>query len=454
MAEASCSSLSSGPVPDRFVDLAQEIAQAAIALGRRVIEVRRGHDPRGRALLLGSTPLEPEWSRLLEPLRGLEPILPRVTGTLFEPLKAQLRAIARRVNRCQPGRPGGMDNLLHEWGPEFFTEGWNLGEALKGFARTEPPCIPWAEQPPPGCPPTDHTPAARALWGRDPVAAFERLRDRTCEVIQWSNEVYRCAAGAAPDQPLAAVGEEFHDQLYQALAEAQAFWFDTPAARYLDRVEGPVYLHGSQPPPAVTVSGSCYHYLGMSIASGLWQGIGGAQPGGEYVRLMRLRTAAGSEVAQHLASLVPLVRCECQQAIVRWRAEITAAPVPHPLAGRPAAESAPSSSQQARSDSDTPPQEPHLSDRQYEILQALELLKAFGCASKQRTTVIARRAEGVEANPEAFKEPIAALRRRGLIDTKAGRGGGCWLTPAGRAIVARLRETVANGGPPLPPFPS
>ena len=80
--------------------------------------------------------------------------------------------------------------------------------------------------------------------------------------------------------------------------------------------------------------------------------------------------------------------------------------------------------------------DPPLSQRQREILQALVSRRALNAALRQSTQKIAVLVEGPEANFQAFKVPIAELRRRGLIATQEGRTGGCWLTPAGRVLGA------------------
>lgn len=49
--------------------------------------------------------------------------------------------------------------------------------------------------------------------------------------------------------------------------------------------------------------------------------------------------------------------------------------------------------------------EPVLSQRQYEILQAMNTLKATDPARRKTTEKIALTAEGPEANPEGFKRP-------------------------------------------------
>lgn len=81
-----------------------------------------------------------------------------------------------------------------------------------------------------------------------------------------------------------------------------------------------------------------------------------------------------------------------------------------------------------------------LSERQYEILQAMSILKATDPARRKTTEEIAEAAEGRECNPEVFKRPIADLKRRGLVATKDGRGGGCWLTNTGRSLLEQLKK--------------
>jgi Mn-dependent DtxR family transcriptional regulator len=83
---------------------------------------------------------------------------------------------------------------------------------------------------------------------------------------------------------------------------------------------------------------------------------------------------------------------------------------------------------------------PALSDRQYDLLEALYRAKAFHADAKQTTLEVAQKAEGPGVNPEAFKEPIAGLKRLRLVDTKEGRGGGCWLTSSGRRLIKQIRK--------------
>jgi hypothetical protein len=79
-----------------------------------------------------------------------------------------------------------------------------------------------------------------------------------------------------------------------------------------------------------------------------------------------------------------------------------------------------------------------LSPRQYYILKSLLLLGATSANTRCTTEKIAKRAEGNAANPVQFKEPVADLKRRNLIRTKEGSGGGCWLTQPGQQLAEKL----------------
>jgi hypothetical protein len=87
-----------------------------------------------------------------------------------------------------------------------------------------------------------------------------------------------------------------------------------------------------------------------------------------------------------------------------------------------------------------PDQVPALSERQYRILQALLELDATSPAKRRPTKDVAEKAEGIEADPEGFKQPITDLAASGFVGTKGGRGGGCWLTATGRAVAEQLKR--------------
>src|SRR5262249_37688452 len=138
-------------------------------------------------------------------------------------------------------------------------------------------------------------------------------------------ELHGLALGAPPGQSLADMGQDWHAQLRQAIVEAQAIWFDTPIARYLDRSEGPVYLDHQAARTIPRVSGSCNHDLALALAVGVLCWFEKSLPASDYVPRMRFYTAAGDRVNEHLAGLFALVRCECQQGIARLRAKPTPA---------------------------------------------------------------------------------------------------------------------------------
>jgi hypothetical protein len=99
-----------------------------------------------------------------------------------------------------------------------------------------------------------------------------------------------------------------------------------------------------------------------------------------------------------------------------------------------------------------PGPEPVLSERQSGILRALRNMNAASPESRQTTEALAQEAEGSWANPDGFKEPVSGLKRVGLIGTKNGRGGGCWLTSGGLALIDRIidRESKRNNQPRVP----
>jgi hypothetical protein len=84
--------------------------------------------------------------------------------------------------------------------------------------------------------------------------------------------------------------------------------------------------------------------------------------------------------------------------------------------------------------------DPPLSERQLEVLEALHQLKAFDSNTRRTTDNVAVRVGGKDANPACFKEPIVELTSLGLVGTKQGRGGGCWLTAKGKERIERHKK--------------
>jgi hypothetical protein len=166
--------------------------------------------------------------------------------------------------------------------------------------------------------------AAQEVWTLDPREAFEQLRDSVCEALAVVSEVHQLALTAPPKESLPNVS--LSGRLFQRLSEAvcvfQALWFDTPISRYLDRREGPVYLDNLDQHSVGSVSGSCFHDLGMAVAVELFKWMEASQTAKEYVDEIRLKTAVGDYAGERLTQLISHVRCECLQGIERWeRAE-------------------------------------------------------------------------------------------------------------------------------------
>ncbi|HRX85791.1 MAG TPA: Rrf2 family transcriptional regulator [Phycisphaerae bacterium] len=85
-----------------------------------------------------------------------------------------------------------------------------------------------------------------------------------------------------------------------------------------------------------------------------------------------------------------------------------------------------------------PPDEP-LGERAQLVLVAMLELGAVDSDRRQSTEAIAFKALGADADANALKTVMAELKSRGLIESKTGRGGGCWLTDAGKLRAEKLR---------------
>jgi hypothetical protein len=79
-----------------------------------------------------------------------------------------------------------------------------------------------------------------------------------------------------------------------------------------------------------------------------------------------------------------------------------------------------------------------LGERAQLALKVLLDKEAFASDHRQRTEDIVVAAIGKSADANQFKEVIAGLKRLGYVDTKEGRGGGCWLTTSGRMRAEKL----------------
>jgi hypothetical protein len=81
---------------------------------------------------------------------------------------------------------------------------------------------------------------------------------------------------------------------------------------------------------------------------------------------------------------------------------------------------------------------PHLNGRDREVLKVLLDGEAFDSDHLMRTADIALKAAGKAADPNQYKEVIVKLKTLGYVETKEGRGGGCWLTAPGRQRAEKL----------------
>jgi hypothetical protein len=86
----------------------------------------------------------------------------------------------------------------------------------------------------------------------------------------------------------------------------------------------------------------------------------------------------------------------------------------------------------------------HLPERQSFILQSMFELKAFDRSSRKTSAEICKHAFGPECNPESYKDAIADLKKRCLIETLPSRGGGCWLTAHGCSEARRNQNEAPS----------
>jgi hypothetical protein len=95
----------------------------------------------------------------------------------------------------------------------------------------------------------------------------------------------------------------------------------------------------------------------------------------------------------------------------------------------------------------TPLREEPLSPRAETVLVAMLELAADDADRRRTTQEIADAALGKGADANALKSVICDLRTRKLIETKIGRGGGCWLTESGRMRAEKLRQYLQTPQP-------
>jgi hypothetical protein len=81
-----------------------------------------------------------------------------------------------------------------------------------------------------------------------------------------------------------------------------------------------------------------------------------------------------------------------------------------------------------------------LSGSENDILDTLYDMKAFDPDSRQTRADIYSKVRCGGVDDAVFKGPVVTLKKRGLVQTLVGSGGGCWLTKRGIGLVARRRS--------------
>jgi hypothetical protein len=83
------------------------------------------------------------------------------------------------------------------------------------------------------------------------------------------------------------------------------------------------------------------------------------------------------------------------------------------------------------------PGRPELTEREWQILDALRSMKALSFERREATADLAKKVPGVR-DAASLKHPVAHLKRLGLVGTKDGAWGGVWLTAAGQRCMQEL----------------
>lgn len=97
--------------------------------------------------------------------------------------------------------------------------------------------------------------------------------------------------------------------------------------------------------------------------------------------------------------------------------------------------------QAALPDRQAEPVDEPLSERAQLVLVAMLQLGAVDSDTRQPTAGITTRAMGHEADANSLKPVMSELATRKLIQTREGRGGGCWLTEAGKRRAEKLNKS-------------
>lgn len=85
------------------------------------------------------------------------------------------------------------------------------------------------------------------------------------------------------------------------------------------------------------------------------------------------------------------------------------------------------------------PTQPKLFDRHFEVMMALEKLKATCQTQRRPAKIVAKAAFGV-ADEFRVKESLAELTRIQFVNSVTGRKGGSWLMPKGQEALAQYRK--------------
>ena len=89
----------------------------------------------------------------------------------------------------------------------------------------------------------------------------------------------------------------------------------------------------------------------------------------------------------------------------------------------------------------TPSSDEPLGDRGQLVLIAMLELGAIDSDSRKSTEEIAAKALGSGSDANALKGVMAELKTRQFVQSKTGRGGGCWLSDRGIARGEKLRHS-------------
>ncbi len=81
-----------------------------------------------------------------------------------------------------------------------------------------------------------------------------------------------------------------------------------------------------------------------------------------------------------------------------------------------------------------------LGERAQDVLIAMLECRAIDSDNRLSTDDIAAKALGEHADANSLKSVMSELKTRQYVQSKTGRGGGCWLTGKGRVRAQKLRS--------------